>query len=356
MGKCVKVALIDDGISTNEFNSIYVKSSIEIKNGNIISNQIDIPVNKNHGSICASIIHKCSRYAQIYSIKILNSDTLKSGMFNLICALNWCLYNDIKVINMSLGSTDIKDFYMIKKWVDILTSNGIIIISALSNGYEYTYPASLDNVIGVCSYKGNKVHRIKRVKKSILGVDYKVNIGNVSIPEENIDVLEDCNSFAAPFVTGRVCNYLARGKSGKIKRMLSASKYRIIHRKSIQFSIIKTPYVYKRKCILKSNILIIVFYGSFEILEELNFIFWRDNFFSVICFDGYNDKNMNYNIIVKVSESVKCDLVFAWNVPLDYADIIIKCDSEKYIIVFGKISKQVKNVEDVYKEILKMTL
>lgn len=107
-----------------------------------------------HATVCAAIIRKYAPDAALHSIKILNGRQ-KSTINQLKAALLWCLDNNIKIIHMSIGSVIHRDFAGIKRLADAACRQGAIIVAACNNNGRLTYPAALDNVIGVkCDRSG----------------------------------------------------------------------------------------------------------------------------------------------------------------------------------------------------------
>ncbi|GFZ33311.1 hypothetical protein CSC2_38370 [Clostridium zeae] len=204
----VSVAIIDDGINEEFYNVGYLKHNIEIKSDLAVIVRKDY--NKylpSHGTTCAAIIKKYSKSAELSSIKILNDSTMKCEKKQLIKAIEWCVENHIKIINMSLGTIDYRDFEEVRACINIAYEKGIIIIGASNNKNTFTYPACLTNVIGV------------RGKEEYTELQYKF----ISYPFDGIDILASsrhhlsdvfgyeqdtffCNSYAAPAVTALVCN------------------------------------------------------------------------------------------------------------------------------------------------------
>jgi hypothetical protein len=153
----VNIAIIDDGIVQSKYDigeleyNIHITAELDIcEEGAGNSGLL-----QSHGTICAAIIKKYSPEAVLSSIKILSSESMVGKKEQLVKALEWCVENDVKLINLSLGTIDFKDFYTVRDAVDNAFKAGIIIIAACSNRDIYTCPASLPNVIGVkCDNSG----------------------------------------------------------------------------------------------------------------------------------------------------------------------------------------------------------
>lgn len=101
-----------------------------------------------HGTLCAAIIQRYDPSAELVGVKITNYSTGKSTIEKLISALNWCADNGVRLINLSMGTADVRNFGKLKAAVDILTPKGIVIVAAFNNQNVFTCPASLPNVFG----------------------------------------------------------------------------------------------------------------------------------------------------------------------------------------------------------------
>lgn len=207
------IAVIDDGVNEKFFPCIHLLQSFEItKDLQIRKSNHNCAVKISHGTLCAAIICKFAPNANIISIKITNSDTMKSTKRQLFKAFEWCEENHIKLINLSMGTADSREFSDIRQEVNRLFSKGIIIVSAYNNLNIYTYPASLPNVIGVfhgsCNLEKNHLYYC----------DKNPNAGEHCFAVNADYAVTDCygntihtgysNSFAAPFVTSAVYKLL----------------------------------------------------------------------------------------------------------------------------------------------------
>ncbi|MBU5310461.1 S8 family serine peptidase [Tissierella carlieri] len=74
-----------------------------------------------HATRIASVIdEKCEYGVTIYSIKIFEHTLEPVNFEKLVIALNWCLINDIDVINLSMGSVQFTDRV---RFVELMTEN-----------------------------------------------------------------------------------------------------------------------------------------------------------------------------------------------------------------------------------------
>lgn len=152
-GSGVKVAVIDTGIDIDHpdlidnikggYNAIMKKGSFDDDNG--------------HGTHVAGIIGAVDNEigvigvapgVDLYAVKALDSNG-DGYLSDIVESIEWCLENDIDIINMSFGI--INQSEVLKVAVDNASRAGITIVAAAGNNYGGTceYPAAYDEVIGV---------------------------------------------------------------------------------------------------------------------------------------------------------------------------------------------------------------
>lgn len=160
----IKVAVVDSGIDSNHpLLKGSVKDGVEIyldKDGKIKygKNYSDV---HGHGTAVAGIIKKICPDVELYSVKILDEE-LKSYGILLIESIKWCIRNNMKVINLSLGTENKKWKKKLQKICNKAYNKGIIIVAASPNKKK-SYPAILPNVIGVIS-ENNKKEKVAWIK------------------------------------------------------------------------------------------------------------------------------------------------------------------------------------------------
>lgn len=163
-----------------------------------------------HGTICAAIVKKYAPKAKIGSIKVISDETGKGNPSHLVTALDWCTQNKIRLVNMSLGSTKIRDFEKIDSAVKRFQDSGGIIISALTNSMNWSIPACLDGVIGVRTDKTLKNDEYKADEKGLYNVSFAASSRHCLENCLNEKIITQCsNSFAAPLITALAYNELS---------------------------------------------------------------------------------------------------------------------------------------------------
>lgn len=157
-GKGIKIGILDTGIDYT-----HPDLSKNYKGGyNFIDNNTDARDYNGHGTHVAGIIAAedndigvvgVAPDAHIYSVRVL--DYAASGSASdIVAGLEWSLNNHMQVVNMSLGACE--DSISVRKSIDILYNNGILLIAAAGNngnvagdGDNIDNPARYNNVIAV---------------------------------------------------------------------------------------------------------------------------------------------------------------------------------------------------------------
>lgn len=208
------VAFIDDGINPNTVSKDIPYQSYVANESGVYEN---IPDDINsHGTLCYQIFRDAVKPPyRLISIKALDNATGTGSHKALFAALEWCISQDIDLINMSMGTRQYTDFEPIAKRVERLTKP--IIVAACCNQNELTFPACLPQVIGV-RHCGNEALRGK--------------LSYLSNPYDQIEVMTHAsvpaNSCAAPVVSAYIYHYLSQGIRGikEIRQNLAADSVR----------------------------------------------------------------------------------------------------------------------------------
>ncbi|MBY6914837.1 hypothetical protein FDB42_01805 [Clostridium botulinum] len=232
----INVAIIDDGISTKLYNISNIDKSIEITRDLKIRNVNEENLSKDsHGTICAAILQKYYSNTNITSIKILDKISGRSTKAQFVKAIEWCIDNGIKVINLSIGTVSYSDFNSIKKIIDIAYINKIIIIAACNNRNIFTCPASYSNVIGVKCLRSKDLEAGQYILNlnSIDGIEISAYSKHSLLTKLNeVKITKMCNSFATPMITAKVCEIIETNKNItleqiKIKLNLNSIKHKL---------------------------------------------------------------------------------------------------------------------------------
>ena len=212
-----RIAIIDNGINRELICKDKIQAQIVIdENNRCIEDKNEIQITDfQHGTFCALIVEKYNSHCMLDSVRILDKNG-KGGIEKIEPALEWCYQHNIRVVNLSFGTTNFNECEKLKKLVNKYAYNGMIIVAATANSGFVSYPASFTNVIGVATI-GSPLSYSKDYMQ--MGID-------TVVPSEHMVKMFDeeirtslSNSYAAPYVCALIANRLNIDKALDIKKL-----------------------------------------------------------------------------------------------------------------------------------------
>lgn len=212
-----RIAIIDNGINRDLICKEKIQAQIVIdENNKCIEDKNEIQITDfQHGTFCALIVEKYNSHCMLDSVRILDKNG-KGGIEKIEPALEWCYQHNIRVVNLSFGTTNFNECEKLKKLVNKYAYNGMIIVAATANSGFVSYPASFTNVIGVATI-GSPLSYSKDYMQ--MGID-------TVVPSEHMVKMFDeeirtslSNSYAAPYVCALIENRLNIDKALDIKKL-----------------------------------------------------------------------------------------------------------------------------------------
>jgi subtilisin family serine protease len=202
----VKIAIIDSGLNIksvpgNQLNvsglTIYKKPSgdIEFKHG-------DYNDTIGHGTMCLRIIHAYIENAVYFIVKIFDTK-LRTNQKVLVAAINYCIKQQVDVINLSLGIRAEHASRSLVKICELAHRRKIIIIAADHNEGKVCFPACLPSVIGVGSTTFNNGENI--IYRNGSPIEFYTNAGSVVNKFNGAD----STSFSCCRITGHVARIIS---------------------------------------------------------------------------------------------------------------------------------------------------
>lgn len=300
----LNVAIIDDGINESLYHIGYLKYNIEIHKDLKIRDRTNYNTYEySHGTVCAAIIKKYAPSAILSSIKILDGKTSRGNKEQLIAAIKWCVNNKIKLINLSLGTTNNKDFYDIKNCINEIAKEGTIVIAACNNKNYYTYPASLSNVIGVRASKTYVEDQYRFEENIIDGID---------IIASGVHYLKDffgreyytniANSYAAPLITAKVHKIMIKNP-----RLTLEQTKRELFKSALNFKEFSYPYFKNSLDWIQNAIVININYTNFFVNKSICKFHVEYIINIELCLQNFHNTLNKYLTII--NNASKCDTV-----------------------------------------------
>ena len=148
-GRKVKVAVIDSGINAHHSHVQRVSGGVGIAcdaAGSIVFSD-DYRDYDGHGTAVAGILRAKAPDVELYSVRVLQ-ERLRTESRVLAAAIRSCVANDIRIINLSLGTRQISEIDPLRHACEVAAEREIILVAAGSED-ERIFPASFASVVSV---------------------------------------------------------------------------------------------------------------------------------------------------------------------------------------------------------------
>ena len=169
-----------------------------------------------HGTACAGIIRSVAPDVELLSIRIFDESLQVRGSL-LLDAISWAIDEKVHLLNLSLGTTNpnLKD--PLTDAVKLAVTSGILVVAADGDEPGRSYPACLEDVIGVGGSAEIAVGAVYRREKPVELFAYS-GPRRVCWPMGQWRI-KGGTSFAAAYVTGQIaCNLEAHQTCGLTPR------------------------------------------------------------------------------------------------------------------------------------------
>ena len=204
----IRIAIVDSGIDASHSGVGDVAGGVQIQigeKGEVMFSD-DYYDCAGHGTACAGIIRKKAPDAMLYSVRIFDESLMADGRA-LIAAIQWCIDNEMDMVNLSLGTTDVTFRKALQKVCRKAVDAGVILVAAQSNDGRESYPAVFPEVIGVTGgaiyeQDGFYYRKGQRIECVARGDEQRVCWLNGK------HIMTGGNSFAAPHITGIIARLL----------------------------------------------------------------------------------------------------------------------------------------------------
>lgn len=338
----ITIVVLDTGISDKFTDIIYDGYEMTRTNGEefIVTNSIGIDLH-GHGTAVANIIHSVESRLRIISFKICNYDNEVDSTAITEALAYIHDYLKVDIINISAGVTYINDLSGMKNICQKLYAKGVVVVSAFDNEGAVSYPAALNEVIGVdCAPVGET--NVVTIENSIV---------NILIPTRYYRTFWNngkrallCGtSFACAYFSGIYGKYLLEGGTNDAQKYIRNISSKIIECK--QSKELSKPNFDIRKAII------------FPVNKESHAILRNRSSLNFSVIGAYDDRlsgNIGKNfwgIIVQNFNSLDWDLDFD-TVILSYISEFEKTVNKNYIeTIINKCqqySKKLYTFENVF--------
>ncbi len=162
-----------------------------------------------HGTACAAIIRSLAPDAELHSVRVLGGN-LKARGSVFAAGLEWAIEHGMHVVNLSLSTKSREFFARFHELADLAYFRGIMLVSAINNVPEPSYPSEYSSVFSVAATADDgepesfAYNPAGPVEFGAPGIDVDVAwTGGTRIRATG-------NSFAAPRISGLIARILSK--------------------------------------------------------------------------------------------------------------------------------------------------
>jgi hypothetical protein len=145
MSAPVRIGIIDSGVNVAHPHIGNIAGGVNIGPDAHDASYID---HLGHGTAIAALIHARAPQAELFAVKIFQN-ALASNLATVLFAIEWCLDNEMDLINLSLGTTNHEHRTAFETTIARGRATGKVVVSAFEMNGTPALPGSLSGVVGV---------------------------------------------------------------------------------------------------------------------------------------------------------------------------------------------------------------
>jgi Subtilase family len=193
--KSVRIGIIDSGINPNHPHVGNIMGGVTITPDGPDEIYLD---HIGHGTAVAGLIHLKAPDAHLIAVRVFERK-LATTIDTVLSAIDWCVANQIDVINLSLGTTNPNHQHLFEAAIRRASAAGSVIVSAAEMGEQPGLPGSLPHVVGVLAdpmllddqfgiveCRGKRVFSAPPYPRPIPGVPRERNLQGISFAVAHI--------------------------------------------------------------------------------------------------------------------------------------------------------------------------
>ncbi len=208
-GRGVRVAVIDSGIEADHpAVGGMVRGGVVVEYDRRTKSQVRLVADEQprdlfgHGTACAGLIHALAPAAELYSVRVFSRD-LSGKALQFAGGLRWAIEHGMQVVNLSLSTSRPEYYGLFHELADDAYFHNVVLISAVNNLPEPSFPSLYASVISVAAHEGHDpftyyYNPSPPVEFGAPGIDVEVAWLNRQY------AISTGNSFAAPHIAGLV--------------------------------------------------------------------------------------------------------------------------------------------------------
>lgn len=152
MNRRIRLAFLDSGVNLRHphiTRAITGGTAVAVEGGY----SADFGDTLGHGTAICALLQTMAPDADIYGVKIFDHQ-LRTGISVVSRAIEWCLQQQVDIINLSLGTGNFEHQPIFERAIEAARSQHCAIVSAYASGSTTMLPGCLADVVGVTEDAG----------------------------------------------------------------------------------------------------------------------------------------------------------------------------------------------------------
>lgn len=195
MSGAIRIGIVDSGVHGEHPHVGGIAGGVTVGADGYVPGYVDC---LGHGTAIAALIHALAPEAELYAVRVFD-DRLATSIGRVIRAIDWCLENEMEIVNLSLGTMNPAHRAAFAAAVERVHDAGAALVSAYEMNDQPMLPGSMAGAIGVamdadcpreafgCTMReGKPVFSAPPYPREIPGVRREDNLNGVSFAVAHI--------------------------------------------------------------------------------------------------------------------------------------------------------------------------
>lgn len=145
-GRDVRTAVIDSGVNPANPHISGVATGVAFgSDGRAHDDYLD---RLGHGTAVSAAIVEKAPGIQLYAVKVFDRE-LATGADTLVNAIDWAVHREMRLVNLSLGTSNVKHVGPLQGAIDRAGRSGVVVVAAAEHDGVRWLPGSLSHVVPV---------------------------------------------------------------------------------------------------------------------------------------------------------------------------------------------------------------
>ncbi len=145
MSGAIRIGIVDSGVHVDHPHVGGIAGGITVETDGYLPEFVDC---LGHGTAIAALIHALAPAAELYAVRVFDR-SLTTSIRRVMRAIDWCLDNEIQIVNLSLGTMNPAHRAAFAAALERVQAAGVALVSAYEMNGQPMLPGCMPGTIGV---------------------------------------------------------------------------------------------------------------------------------------------------------------------------------------------------------------